>query len=83
MNYTECAACQVVMHRSDKCNRGLFICMKSKRYIMSDLFQDKPGEECGVFGVYDFDGGDVASEIYYGLYSLQHRGQERDRKSVV
>src|SRR5574344_1333606 len=64
------------MHRSDKCNRGLFICMKSKRYIMSDLFQDKPGEECGVFGVYDFDGGDVASEIYYGLYSLQHRGQE-------
>ena len=50
--------------------------MKSKRYIMSDLFQDKPGEECGVFGVYDFDGGDVASEIYYGLYSLQHRGQE-------
>ena len=33
-------------------------------------------EECGVFGVYDFDGHDVASTIYYGLYALQHRGQE-------
>lgn len=37
---------------------------------------DKLGEECGVFGVYDFDGGDVASTIYYGLLTLQHRGQE-------
>ena len=34
------------------------------------------GEECGVFGMYDFDGGDVAESIYYGLVSLQHRGQE-------
>lgn len=33
-------------------------------------------EECGVFGMYDLDGGDVASSIYYGLFSLQHRGQE-------
>lgn len=38
--------------------------------------EDKLGEECGVFGVYDFDGGDVASTIYYGLFALQHRGQE-------
>ncbi|WP_091820665.1 amidophosphoribosyltransferase [Butyrivibrio sp. ob235] len=37
---------------------------------------DKIGEECGVFGIYDFDGGDVAPSIYYGLLSLQHRGQE-------
>ena len=37
---------------------------------------DKLGEECGVFGVYDFDGNDVASTIYYGLFALQHRGQE-------
>ena len=33
-------------------------------------------EECGVFGAYDFDGEDVASTIYYGLFALQHRGQE-------
>ena len=26
--------------------------------------------------MYDFDGGDVASTIYYGLFALQHRGQE-------
>lgn len=37
---------------------------------------DKPEEECGVFGIYDFDGNDVASTIYYGLFALQHRGQE-------
>ena len=33
-------------------------------------------EECGVFGIYDFDGQNVASTIYYGLFALQHRGQE-------
>ncbi|HHU72880.1 MAG TPA: amidophosphoribosyltransferase [Clostridiales bacterium] len=33
-------------------------------------------EECGVFGVYDLNGNDVASTIYYGLFALQHRGQE-------
>lgn len=33
-------------------------------------------EECGVFGIYDLDGGSVASSIYYGLFALQHRGQE-------
>lgn len=37
---------------------------------------DKLGEECGVFGIYDFDGNNVASSIYYGLFALQHRGQE-------
>ena len=34
------------------------------------------GEECGVFGAYDMDGGDVAPLVYYGLFALQHRGQE-------
>jgi len=34
------------------------------------------GEECGVFGAYDMDGHDVAASIYYGLFALQHRGQE-------
>ena len=32
-------------------------------------------EECGVFGVYD-PKGDCARTTYYGLYALQHRGQE-------
>ena len=34
---------------------------------------DKPHEECGVFGMYDLDGNDVASSIYYGLFALQHQ----------
>lgn len=34
------------------------------------------GEECGIFGAYDMDGGNVAPSIYYGLFALQHRGQE-------
>lgn len=38
--------------------------------------EEKLGEECGVFGMYDLDGRDVAASIYYGLFSLQHRGQE-------
>ena len=38
--------------------------------------EDKLHEECGVFGMYDLDGGEVASTIYYGLFALQHRGQE-------
>lgn len=33
------------------------------------------GEECGIFAVYD-PSGDCARSAYYGLYALQHRGQE-------
>ena len=33
-------------------------------------------EECGVFGVMASLPTDVASLCYYGLYALQHRGQE-------
>ena len=32
-------------------------------------------EECGVFGIYN-PAGDCARTTYYGLYALQHRGQE-------
>ena len=33
-------------------------------------------EECGVFGVYSRTPQDAASLAYYGLYAMQHRGQE-------
>ena len=33
-------------------------------------------EECGVFGVFSDNRTDVASLAYYGLFALQHRGQE-------
>ena len=44
--------------------------------LLRDIEEPKLGEECGVFGMYDLDGNDVASSIYYGLFALQHRGQE-------
>ena len=37
---------------------------------------DKLHEECGVFGILDSKGENVANTIYYGLCALQHRGQE-------
>ena len=33
-------------------------------------------EECGVFGIYAPHSTDVATAAYYGLFALQHRGQE-------
>lgn len=36
---------------------------------------DKIHEECGVFGIYNKDGLNVADEAYFALYALQHRGQ--------
>lgn len=48
----------------------------NKRDVSMSWEPDKPHEECGVFGIYDLDGNDVASTIYYGLFALQHRGQE-------
>jgi amidophosphoribosyltransferase len=45
-------------------------------FNLKDMPWDGLHEECGVFAMYDFDGGDVASSIYYGLFALQHRGQE-------
>ena len=36
---------------------------------------DSPREACGVFGVYA-PGDDVARITFFGLYALQHRGQE-------
>jgi amidophosphoribosyltransferase len=40
-----------------------------------DQSPDRPNEECGVFGVYA-EGEDVARLTYFGLFGLQHRGQE-------
>ncbi|MCW2607248.1 MAG: amidophosphoribosyltransferase [Frankiales bacterium] len=40
-----------------------------------DIDEKAVGEECGVFGVWA-PGEDVSKLTYYGLYALQHRGQE-------
>lgn len=60
-----------------KCNKGTSCAAcHCSGCLLREAEQPKLGEECGVFGMYDMDGGDVASTIYYGLFSLQHRGQE-------
>jgi amidophosphoribosyltransferase len=38
-------------------------------------FIDEPREECGIIGIFAPDE-DVASMAFFGLYALQHRGQE-------
>lgn len=43
-------------------------------YLNHDL--DKLKDECGVFGIFDKDGLNVGEITYFGLYALQHRGQE-------
>ncbi|MTV49066.1 amidophosphoribosyltransferase [Heliobacillus mobilis] len=43
--------------------------------VTHDLPWDKMREECGVIGIYG-PGKDVARLAYFGLYALQHRGQE-------
>ena len=63
--------------------KGLRLCENvtttgRKRQMIHQQYEvdDHLHEECGVFGIYDMDGNDVASTIYYGLFALQHRGQE-------
>jgi len=43
---------------------------------MVDFNDDNLKEECGVFGIYGLADMNVARQTYYGLFALQHRGQE-------
>ncbi|OQX17677.1 MAG: amidophosphoribosyltransferase [Desulfobacteraceae bacterium IS3] len=38
------------------------------------IYHEKPREACGVFGIYGHP--EAAKATYFGLYALQHRGQE-------
>ncbi|MDP0488230.1 MAG: amidophosphoribosyltransferase [Fusobacterium sp. JB021] len=40
------------------------------------MHEDRLKEECGVFGIFNNDSTDSGRIAYYGLFSLQHRGQE-------
>lgn len=42
---------------------------------MTTIFDDIPNEECGLIGVYA-PNEDVSRMAFFGLYALQHRGQE-------
>src|SRR3984957_6655539 len=48
--------------------------MNDSSSVTGDVFQHRPKDECGVFAVF---GHPHAAEItFFGLYALQHRGQE-------
>src|SRR2546423_1281658 len=47
----------------------------TKTMTFQSLSSESPKEECGIFGVYG-RGEDVARLTYFGLFALQHRGQE-------
>ncbi|HEV7647518.1 MAG TPA: amidophosphoribosyltransferase [Actinophytocola sp.] len=47
----------------------------------SNVPEPEPREECGVFGVWA-KGEEVSKLTYFGLYALQHRGQEAAGMSV-
>lgn len=51
------------------------LCFDQSADTLLDTAADKPEEACGVFGIYA-PGQDVARLTYFGLYALQHRGQE-------
>jgi amidophosphoribosyltransferase len=44
------------------------------KFPVSSFDDDKPREACGIFGIYDHP--EAAALTYFGLYALQHRGQE-------
>ena len=49
--------------------------MEGKNRMEQGNVLDGLHEECGVFGIYDFDGGNVASSVYYGLEMILHTDQ--------
>ena len=46
-------------------------------------FLDAPKEECGIFGLYSENDIDTFSLSQFGLFALQHRGQEACGISVL
>jgi amidophosphoribosyltransferase len=49
--------------------------MLPEPFLSFDDRPDSPEEACGVFGVIA-PNEDIAKLVYFGLYALQHRGQE-------
>jgi amidophosphoribosyltransferase len=48
--------------------------MNSRLKLQVSNFSARPREACGIFGIYDHP--EAAALTYFGLYALQHRGQE-------
>lgn len=56
---------------------------RNKYKAAENLLYDSPEEECGVFGVYSTHKIDTFSLVQFGLFALQHRGQEACGFSVL
>ncbi|NJN86167.1 MAG: amidophosphoribosyltransferase [Leptolyngbyaceae cyanobacterium SL_7_1] len=61
----------MLMHHDEFSDESLL----ESSMVDADRGSDKPEEACGVFGIYA-PNEDVAKLTYFGLYALQHRGQE-------
>src|SRR5215218_3189495 len=65
--------------RSRRLTSGTYSSGTLRREARLGSFGDteKPKEACGVFGLYSRElSGELAQRAYFGLYALQHRGQE-------
>ena len=58
--------------------KALFAIIRELFYIQRKVIMTrKLNEECGIFGIYDkANHGNIASLVYFGLFAIQHRGQE-------
>jgi amidophosphoribosyltransferase len=73
-----------VADNGQRCDVGGKFIMKQKfdTDIQSEeMLDDHPREACGIFGVYGHP--EAAKMCYFGLYALQHRGQESAGISAV
>jgi amidophosphoribosyltransferase len=59
------------MYPSNKCNNPL---ADIRQFAKLPNMKPEPRESCGLFGI--FGDPDAVQKTYFGLYSLQHRGQE-------
>ena len=64
---------EAVFHVSDIGSNSEF--REREAFVQEILEDDRPHEECGVFGIYA-PGIDVARRTFFGIFALQHRGQE-------
>lgn len=63
------------MNPSQPSSESHFSSIPSRPLMIAGDRPDKPEEACGVFGIYA-PGEDVSKMTYFGLFALQHRGQE-------
>jgi amidophosphoribosyltransferase len=57
--------------------------MYGRNLMKSEDMHDSPSEECGIFGIYSDMDLDTFSLSQFGLFALQHRGQEACGISVM